>query len=60
MKGSLYRVLFLQTKELPEDMDLKILNGIVDCLWVKGDSISSFKGEAIERKTDILTRGRFL
>jgi DNA polymerase elongation subunit (family B) len=45
MKGSrIYRELLLQIKELPEDMDLKILNGIVDCLWVKGNSISSFKG----------------
>jgi hypothetical protein len=43
-----------QVKELAEDMDFQVLHGIVDCLWVIGEPIASFK-EAVERETGILT-----
>lgn len=48
------RELLVQIKELAEDMGLQVLHGIVDCLWVIGEPISSFK-EAVERETGILT-----
>ena len=44
----------MQIKELAEGMDFQVLHGIVDCLWVIGEPISSFK-EAVERETGILT-----
>jgi len=48
------RDLLLQIKDLAEGMDFQVLHGIVDCLWVIGESIASFK-EAVERETGILT-----
>lgn len=48
------RELLMQIKELAESMDFRVLHGIVDCLWVIGEPISSFK-EAVERETGILT-----
>ncbi len=48
------RELLMQIKELAESMNFKVLHGIVDCLWVIGELIASFK-EAVERKTGILT-----
>jgi DNA polymerase I len=48
------RELLMQIKELAESMGFEVLHGIVDCLWVKGEPISSFK-EAVERETGILT-----
>jgi len=48
------RELLMQVKELAESMDFQVLHGIVDCLWVIGEPISSFK-EAVERETGILT-----
>ena len=48
------RELLMQIKELAEGMDFQVLHGIVDCLWVIGESIASFK-EAVERETGILT-----
>ena len=48
------RELLMQVKELAESMSFEVLHGIVDCLWVKGEPISSFK-EAVERETGILT-----
>ena len=48
------RDLLLQIKDLAEGMDFQVLHGIVDCLWVIGEPISSFK-EAVERETGILT-----
>ena len=35
-------------------MYFQVLHGIVDCLWVIGEPIASFK-EAVERETGILT-----
>jgi DNA polymerase I len=48
------RELLLQIKEIAEGMDLEVLHGIVDCLWVRGDGIVGFK-EAVEEETGILT-----
>ncbi len=48
------RELLMQIKELAESMDFQVLHGIVDCLWVIGEPIASFK-EAVERETGILT-----
>ncbi len=48
------RELLMQIKELAEDMNFEVLHGIVDCLWVIGEPISSFK-DAVERETGILT-----
>jgi DNA polymerase elongation subunit (family B) len=45
----------MQIKELAEGMDFQVLHGIVDCLWVIGEPIASFK-EAVERETGILTK----
>jgi hypothetical protein len=47
--------LLMQIKEFAEDRDFEVLHGIVDCLWVIGDPIASFKGE-----TGILTEITFL
>lgn len=44
----------MQTKELADDMDFKVLHGILDCSWVIGESISGYK-IAIEKETGILT-----
>jgi DNA polymerase, archaea type len=48
------RELLMQIKELAEDMGFEVLHGIVDCLWVIGESISEFK-KAVESETGILT-----
>jgi DNA polymerase I len=48
------RELLMQIKELAEGMNLEVLHGIVDCLWVKGETVEDFK-EAVERETGILT-----
>jgi DNA polymerase I len=48
------RELLIQIKELAEGMNFEVLHGIVDCLWVKGEPISSFK-ETVEKETGILT-----
>ncbi len=48
------RELLMQIKGMAEDMGFEVLHGIVDCLWVKGGPISSYK-EAVERETGILT-----
>jgi len=37
------RELLMQIKELAEEMGFEVLHGIVDCLWVVGEPISSFK-----------------
>ena len=44
----------MQINELAESIDFQVLDGIVDCLWVIGEPIASFK-EAVEREIGILT-----
>ena len=55
---SISRELLMQIKELAEGMDLEVLHGIVDCLWVRGaggvEEADEFK-QAVERETGILT-----
>ena len=51
------RDLLLQAKEIAEGLDLEVLHGIVDCLWVRGGDVSSvtlFK-ERVEAATGIGT-----
>jgi len=48
------RDLLMDIKELAEDMDFEVLHGIVDCLWVRGGSISNYQ-RAVEQMTGILT-----
>jgi len=48
------RDLLMKVKEIAENLNFQVLHGIVDCLWVKGEPISSFK-EAVEKETGILT-----
>jgi DNA polymerase I len=52
------RELLLQIKEIAEGMNLEVLHGIVDCLWVVGEPISKFK-QAVERETGIPTEVDF-
>ena len=52
------RELLMQIKELAEEMNLEVLHGIVDCLWVRGTGDGAeterFK-QAVEEQTGILT-----
>ena len=48
------RELLMQIKEIAENMDLEVLHGIVDCLWVRGGETERFKA-AVESETGILT-----
>jgi DNA polymerase I len=47
------REILIQTKEIAEEMDFRVLHGIVDCLWVQGSPIKALK-ERVERETDML------
>jgi DNA polymerase I len=40
---SISRELLIKTKQIAESMDLEVLHGIVDCLWVKGGDAYLFK-----------------
>jgi DNA polymerase I len=51
---SISRELLIRTKLIAESMDLEVLHGIVDCLWVKGGDASLFK-EKVEAATGIGT-----
>ena len=51
---SISRDLLLQAKDIAENMDLEVLHGIVDCLWVKGGDATKFK-ERVEAETGIGT-----
>ena len=51
---SISRELLIKTKQIAESMDLEVLHGIVDCLWVKGGDASLFK-EKVEAATGIGT-----
>jgi DNA polymerase I len=46
------REILIQTKEIAEEMNFRILHGIVDCLWVQGSPINALK-ERVERETDL-------
>lgn len=51
---SISRDLLLQVKDIAESMNLEVLHGIVDCLWVKGGDATRFK-ERVEATTGIGT-----
>ncbi|MDF0590433.1 type B DNA-directed DNA polymerase [Candidatus Methanocrinis natronophilus] len=51
---SISRDLLLQAKDIAESMNLEVLHGIVDCLWVKGGDATEFK-ERVEVATGIGT-----
>ena len=51
---SISRDLLLQAKDIAENMDLEVLHGIVDCLWVKGGDATEFK-DRVEAATGIGT-----
>jgi DNA polymerase I len=48
------REILLATKEIAEVMDLSVLHGMVDCVWVQGEGIGMFK-ERVEEAIDIPT-----
>jgi len=37
------REILLRTKEIAEEMGFTVLHGIIDCLWVQGESVSCLK-----------------
>ena len=47
------REILIQTKEIAEEMNFRVLHGIVDCLWVQGSPIKALR-ERVERETDLL------
>jgi DNA polymerase I len=51
---SISRELLIKTKLIAESMDLEVLHGIVDCLWIKGEDATQFK-EKVEAATGIGT-----
>jgi DNA polymerase I len=48
------REILIRTKDIAEDMGLSVLHGIVDCLWVQGESASRLK-DVIEQETGLHT-----
>jgi DNA polymerase I len=42
------REILLATKAIAEEMDLSVLHGMVDSLWVRGEGIGEFKGRVEE------------
>ncbi|MDD1670621.1 MAG: type B DNA-directed DNA polymerase, partial [Methanomicrobiales archaeon] len=48
------REILLATKEIAEGMDLSVLHGMVDCVWVQGEGIGRFK-ERVEEAIGIPT-----
>ena len=46
------REILLQTKEIAESMNFRVLHGIVDCLWVQGSSVEALK-KRVERQTGL-------
>jgi DNA polymerase I len=48
------REILLATKEIAEGMDLSVIHGMVDCVWVQGERIGEFK-ERVEGAVGIPT-----
>jgi DNA polymerase I len=46
------REILLATKEIAEAMDLSVIHGMVDCVWVRGEGIGRFK-ERVEEAIGI-------
>ncbi len=54
------REILLATKEIAEGMNLSVLHGMVDCVWVRGEGIGRFKErveEAVGIPTELETYG---
>jgi DNA polymerase I len=47
------RDILLQTKDIADEMNFRVLHGIVDCLWVQGSPFEALK-ERVERETGLL------
>ena len=47
------RDILLQTKDIAEAMNFRVLHGIVDCLWVQGAPVNALK-ERVEQETGLL------
>jgi len=48
------RDILLTTKDIAEEMNFRVLHGIVDCLWVQGAPIDALK-ERVEREMGLLS-----
>ena len=46
------RDILLQTKDIADEMNFRVLHGIVDCLWVQGSPVEALK-ERVERETGL-------
>jgi DNA polymerase I len=46
------RDILLKTKDIAEEMNFRVLHGIVDCLWVQGAPIDALK-ERVEKETGL-------
>jgi DNA polymerase I len=47
------REILIQTKDIAEDMNFRVLHGIVDCLWVQGSPVEALRTR-VERETGLL------
>ncbi|WP_292368974.1 type B DNA-directed DNA polymerase [Methanoregula sp. UBA64] len=47
------REILIQTKDIAESLNFRVLHGIVDCLWVQGAPIEALK-EKVENETGLL------
>jgi len=47
------REILLRTKEIAEDLNFRVLHGIVDCLWVQGSPVELLKAR-VEQETGLL------
>ncbi len=48
------RDILLQTKDIAESMNFRVLHGIVDCLWVQGSPVTALQ-ERVDRETGLPT-----
>jgi DNA polymerase I len=46
------RDILLQTKDIADEMNFRVLHGIVDCLWVQGSPVDALKAR-VERETGL-------
>jgi DNA polymerase I len=46
------REILLQTKDIADEMNFRVLHGIVDCLWVQGSPVEALK-ERVGRETGL-------
>jgi len=46
------REILIQTKDIADEMNFRVLHGIVDCLWVQGSPVEALR-ERVERETGL-------